>query len=187
MNLSNKKTLLPATKAFTSLANSEEMLQFGNRLQQNGERFLKFSLNTEINALVSLSDLRGVVDVTLKEILPVPQIAEFLLGIMNWQGEAIWIIDLANLLGAVHWSRRSPMPQSGMVLLVELENHNHKIGLLVEQIKGIEIYERQFCCSVSQLSSLEPLHGFLQGYFLDADGNSLMLLDVRAITTVLQT
>jgi chemotaxis signal transduction protein len=117
--------------------------------------------------------------------LPVPQVKEFLLGIMNWQAEATWILDLAGLLGAVHWCKRSPIPQSGMAMLVDIENR--KIGMIVEHIQGIETYNRQFCCEVSQISSPEPLRRFLQGYFLDKEGNYSMLLDVREIGKVFQS
>ncbi|MBD2451529.1 chemotaxis protein CheW [Nostoc sp. FACHB-152] len=156
-----------------------------NSPQGNNQRFLRFPLNGRVNGLLPLADLRGVIQVTLTEVLPVPQVAEFLLGIMNWRGEALWIIDLAALLGATHWCRRENVRNSGMAMLVQVQNQT--VGLLVEQVNTIEVYDSQERLAISASMLPTRLKSFLQGYFMDAQGSPLMLVDTHAVIQALQS
>ncbi|MDF5707262.1 MAG: chemotaxis protein CheW [Nostoc sp. S4] len=156
-----------------------------NSPQGNNQRFLRFPLNGKVNGLLPLADLRGVIQVALTEILPVPQVAEFLLGIMNWRGEAIWILDLAGLLGATHWCRRENVCNSGMAMLVQVQNQT--VGLLVEQVNTIEVYDPQERLAISASMLPARLGSFLQGYFVDSQGGPLMLLDTPVVIQALQS
>ncbi|MGV0106368.1 chemotaxis protein CheW [Nostoc sp. DSM 114160] len=155
-----------------------------NSSQGNNQRFLRFPLNGKVNGLLPLADLRGVIQVALTEILPVPQVAEFLLGIMNWRGEAIWILDLAGLLGATHWCRRESVRNSGMAMLVQVQNQT--VGLLVEQVNTIEVYDPQERLAISTSMLPARLGSFLQGYFVDSQGSPLMLIDTHVVIQALQ-
>ncbi|MBX9258035.1 chemotaxis protein CheW [Desmonostoc muscorum CCALA 125] len=155
-----------------------------NSPQGNNQRFLRFPLNGKVNGLLPLADLRGVIQVALTEILPVPQVAEFLLGIMNWRGEAIWILDLAALLGATHWCRREGVRNSGMAMLIQVQNQT--VGLLVEQVNTIEVHDPQERLAISTSMLPTRLGSFLQGYFVDSQGSPLMLLDTQVVIQALQ-
>ena len=166
------------------LQTNNQLLQLEDRQQQEGHRFLRFPLNSEVNGLISLADLQGVINVALKDILPVPEVANFFLGIINCQGEAIWILDLANLLGATHWYQRKSPLDSGVGMLVRVENYT--IGLLVERANAIETYEPQQILPVSEDMLPKQMRDFLQGYFLDCKGKPRMVLDLRAAIAALQ-
>jgi positive phototaxis protein PixI len=159
------------------------LLQLGEVQQQEGQRFLKFPLSGEVNALLPLGELQGVISISLKDILPVPQVAESLLGIVNWQGKAAWILDLANLFGATHWCRQKPIADSGMAMLVQVKNET--VGLLVKQVSTIETYDPEECLPVSETLFSEKARSLLQGYFLDTDGKAWILLDLQAIVKTL--
>ncbi|MCF2147729.1 chemotaxis protein CheW [Desmonostoc muscorum LEGE 12446] len=175
--------MLQGNDSFSSLPiNSQFRLE--NSPQGNNQRFLRFPLNGKVNGLLPLADLRGVIQVALTEILPVPQVAEFLLGIMNWRGEAIWILDLAALLGATHWCRREGVRNSGMAMLVQVQNQT--VGLLVEQVNTIEVYDPQERLAVSASMLPARLGSFLQGYFVDSQGSPLMLIDTHVVIQALQ-
>ena len=173
------------SKSTSLLTDTRSLLSQGKRQQKEGERFLQFSLQSGINGLIPLSDLQGTIEVALQDILPVPQVAEFWLGIVNWQGEAIWIIDLAGLLGANHWCRQDPVTISGMAILMEVEQHT--IGLLVEEVKSIETYQPQLCLPVAEVNCSERLRSLLKGYFLDEHGEPSMLLDINSLISILQS
>ncbi len=162
----------------------DSLLQLRKLQQQEGQRFLRFVLTNEVNGLIPLADLQGTIEVMLKEILPVPQVSEFWLGIVNWQGDATWILDVAGLLGGSHWCRRDSVAQSGIAMLIQVEKQT--IGLLVEKVNGIETYDPQLCLPVSNVTSSTRLSSLLKGYFLDTQGNSLMLIDVPSLVNMLQ-
>ncbi len=169
---------------FSGLLQASSQFRFENSPIQGSQRFLRFPLNAEMNGLLPLADLRGVINVSLTDILPVPQVAEFLLGMMNWRGEAIWILDLAGLLGAMHWCRGETVSVSGMAMLIQVDNQT--VGLLVEQVSTIESYDPEQRLSVSDLMLPAELQSFLQGYFVDLQGHPLMLLDIHAVIQALK-
>ncbi len=142
-------------------------------------RFLRFSLGEEITGLLSLDRLVEVIKVLPHEILPIPQVSDYLLGIANRRGEAVWMVDLLYLMGATHLSQRELVPEICMAILVQAEEQ--AIGLLVEQVSSIEVYN---------LTNLQPfpvqtlpskLLSFLEGYFVDSGGKTLALLNVDTI------
>ena len=54
------------------------------KLSEENQRFLGFSIGDRLNALIPLEDLRATIKISLSEILPVPQMKESLLGIINY-------------------------------------------------------------------------------------------------------
>jgi|UPI0003783D66 chemotaxis signal transduction protein len=160
-------------------------LDNSSQQSEDQQRFLKFPLHhAKANGLVPLADLRGVIQVVLSEILPVPQVAEFLLGIWNWRQEAVWILDLGCLLGATHWYRQESVRNSGMAILVPVKNH--MVGLLVEQVSTIETYNPEQLLPISPSMLPEQWRSFWLGYFLDSQGNALMLLNTNTVIQALQ-
>lgn len=142
-------------------------------------RFLRFPLGYETIGLLPLERLVEVIKVSPKAILPIPRVPHYLLGITNRRGEAIWLVDLLYLMGATHLSQRELVPEVCMAILVQGEEQ--AIGLLVEQVSSIEVYD---------LNNLQPfpsqilpakLLACLEGYFIDAQGNTLALLNVDTI------
>ena len=147
--------------------------------QQEGQRFLRFFLTPEVDGLLPLAELQEVMNLSLENILPVPQIAKSMLGVINWRGKATWIVDLANLWGACHWCQREPIPHAGMAILVSWKDQT--IGLLIEQVKTIEIYNPQQSLPISEGMFYEGLRSLAQGYSVDSQGKPRIVLDIHAI------
>ena len=163
--------------------NQSLLLGQGNYQQKEGERFLQFSLQGGIKALIALADLHGTMKISLQDILPVPQVAEFWLGIINWQGEAIWIVDLGALMVASHWCNKDTILPSGMAILIEIEGNT--IGLLVEQVNGIETYEPRLCLPMAEINYDARLKDLFKGYFLGDSGESYLVFDTPSLNKIL--
>ena len=171
------------TEPLAELVKSEEIRQVV--LWETGTaRFLQFPLGIETTGLISLDRLVEVLKVRPNEILPIPELPEYLLGIANRRGEAVWIVDLFYLMGSPPLSRRELVPKVCMAILIQAEEQ--AIGLLVEQVSSIEVYN---------LSNLQPfptqtlpsrLLSLLEGYFIDSRGNTLALLNVDTIIEKVQ-
>ena len=166
------------------LQSNYSLLKGGKLEHQEGERFLQFSLKKKVSGLVFLQDLRGTVEIALTDILPVPQVPEYWLGITNYQGEAVWILDLAQLVNDSHWLRKSPIVSSGMAMLINIEGKT--IGLLVEQIQGIENYDPKSCLPIAEVNTNANTKSLFKGYFLSPKGEPSMLLDIDSLFYLLQ-
>ncbi|MDR9402444.1 MAG: chemotaxis protein CheW [Halothece sp. Uz-M2-17] len=142
------------------------------------ERFLSFPINNNLQGLVPLEALQGVVQVNLSQILPIPETPPALLGILSWRGEAIWTVDLPQLLGET-----TSLPQNKTQCFSAITTDQGKnLGLLVEQFTAVSAY--------NQKQDLQPMPSgmvsseivpYLQGYFLSEDQKTpsfLLNLDV---------
>lgn len=147
--------------------------------RQGNQRYLRFLLSDRLDGLVSLKQLQGAVNIAIKNILPVPQVREDLLGIINRQGKAVWILDLPSWLGEIPWCRRQKELPVGMVMLVEISGQT--IGLLVEEFKQIETYQPQQLLPVTAAMFPEGWSALLSGYLLDSQERILVLLDIPGI------
>ncbi len=142
-------------------------------------RFLQFPLVNDTMGLLPLERLVEVIKIAPQEILPIPQVPDYLLGIANRRGEAVWLVDLLYLIGANHLSQPERVPEVCMAILVQAEEQ--AIGLLVEEVSSIEVYH------INNLQLFPPqmlppeILAFLEGYFIDSEGNTLALINLDTI------
>jgi positive phototaxis protein PixI len=147
------------------------------------QRFLGFTIGDSINALIPLADLQATIKISLSEILPVPQMHESLLGIINYGGKATWVLDLAHLMGGAGYLS-TPELSTGMGMLFQVQHET--VALLIDRVGTIETYCLQKCLPISDLMFSDRMRLFLAGYFIDADRQSRVVVDLdRVITSIL--
>ena len=147
------------------------------------QRFLGFTIGDSINALIPLVDLQATIKISLSEILPVPQMHESLLGIINYGGKATWVLDLAHLMGGSGYLR-APAVATGMGMLFQVQHET--VALLIDRVGTIETYALQQCLPISDLMFGERMRLFLSGYFIDANRQSRVVVDLdRVIKSIL--
>lgn len=142
-----------------------------------GEKFLRFQLGEEGIALLPLNIIKQVMQVSVAEILTVPQMPTCVLGIYNWRGEMLWIVDLGNFMGF-------PNLATGGVenlMAIAIQVQEQYLGLVVQQINDIELHNiNQINMPSLGLFSPEILP-YLQGYLIGANKEVLMVLNGEAI------
>lgn len=152
--------------------------------EQQECRFLGFTIGEDFNALIPLVDLQATIKISLAEILPVPQMKESLLGIINYSGKATWVVDLAHLMGGSHSARQQHERTSGMGLLFQIQTET--IALLVQKVSTIETYNLTKCLPIGDAMFPDRLKSFLAGYFIDAQQRSWVVIDLqRAVKSII--
>ena len=146
---------------------------------ENHQKFLRFSLNATTDGLLPLGALQEVYPLAFHNILPVPEVAQSILGIINWRGKATWIVDLSNLWGGCHWCQQETIPENGMALLVPWKEET--IGLLIKQIKTVEIYNPQESLPIPEGMFSRELSTVAKGYSVHSPGNTWIVLDIDSI------
>ncbi|MDJ0657969.1 MAG: chemotaxis protein CheW [Crocosphaera sp.] len=146
---------------------------------KEGEKFLRFPINSTTDGLLLLGELQEVYPLKLPTILPVPEVNQALLGIINWRGKATWIVDLGSLWGASHWCEGETIVESGMALLVRWKEET--IGLLIEEINTVEIFNSQQSLPIPEGMFSEQLSSLAQGYFVNPQGKTWVELDIDSI------
>ncbi len=140
-------------------------------------RFLGFIINDDFNALIPLVDLQATIKISLAEILPVPQMKESLLGIINYGGKATWVVDLAHLLGAPHYPSHASDRTTGMGMLFQIQNET--VALLVQKVSTIETYNLQHRLAIGDAMFPDRMKSFLAGYFMDEHQQPWVVIDLQ--------
>jgi positive phototaxis protein PixI len=147
-------------------------------LNEEQHRFLEFTIGDNLNALIPLVNLQATIKISLSEILPVPQMHESLLGIINYGGKATWVVDLAHLMGGSYYLNK-PDISTGMCMLFQVKNET--VALSIDRVGTIEAYNPQQCLPIGETMFTERMRLFLSGYFVDAQQQSRVVVDLDRI------
>jgi positive phototaxis protein PixI len=144
--------------------------------KESRQRLLRFPLGFQDSAMLPLEQITEILRVDVAEILPLPEMPSCVLGICNWRGEMLWVVDLDNLVGYPSLFRQER--GSHLVIVMVVQVNNESVGLGVQQVNDIELHDLEKLLPVVPglfSPSLEPLVlGTLSGC-----GDAV--LDVKAI------
>jgi positive phototaxis protein PixI len=105
------------------------------------QRLLRFPLGTEGSVLLPLEQITEILQVELTEILPVPDLPTCVMGICNWRGEMLWLVDFNDLAG--YPSAFQPVPPTTTMAVIVAQINHQAIGLGVPQVNDIELHDLQ--------------------------------------------
>ncbi|MBW4616202.1 MAG: chemotaxis protein CheW [Desmonostoc vinosum HA7617-LM4] len=143
------------------------------------QKFLSFHLGVKDTAVISLQNITEILQVSLTEICGVPQMPNCVLGIYNWRGEMLWLVDLEEMLGYSSLLQGSNFLSKMMAIV--LESEGKYLGLLVRQLMDIELLDTQQMKSLSGESFYPVMTPFLLGYFINAAEQMIFNLDATKI------
>ncbi len=158
-------------------------------LSEHLNQFLRFHLLPDMAAVLPVEQLTEILKVPLAQITPIPHLPAWVMGVHNWRGDVLWLIDLGDLLGLSPWHQQEQPPSIGsFVVLNACRQRNSAdqleqmpLGLLVDRIDDIEWLNTDHLQSPMNAMITDHLAPFLGGYWLDHHGDMLTLLDGDAI------
>lgn len=139
-----------------------------------GDGYLKFQLNRQTAAILSMSYTQEAVILPVESITSMPNMPACILGLMNWRSRIIWAIDLPRMLNLEALDNRM---QQYSVIVIKVESL--LLGLVVQEIKGTtKFIPDDIVSPVGQVaSSLVP---YLRGCVVHQK-EILLVLDAQAI------
>ncbi|NJR37930.1 MAG: chemotaxis protein CheW [Leptolyngbyaceae cyanobacterium CSU_1_4] len=125
-----------------------------------GQRFLRLQLCPEKTALLAVDEIAAIATATITDILPVPHMPICVLGLYNWRGEMLWLVDVGQQVGF------SGILQSGSstFMAVMVEVNGQTLGLCVPQVHDIESYDPQLIHAESLEAFSVKFLPFVKGY-----------------------
>lgn len=146
---------------------------------ESKHKFLSFNLGDTDTAVILLEDIIEVVTVSLTDICSVPQMHSCILGIYNWRGEMLWIIDLEEMLGYTSVTQEARLVPKMMVIVVQTEGKS--LGILVRKLIDIYWLDTDLMkLPDSQLFKPEIIPR-LYGYFINDSEDIIINLNANAI------
>ncbi|MBW4618016.1 MAG: chemotaxis protein CheW [Cyanosarcina radialis HA8281-LM2] len=165
-----------------------EELQTANANPGSGteQQFLRFNLLPETTAMLPVSQMTEVLAIPMGQIVPIPQMPAWVMGVYNWRGEVLWLVDLGNLLGmdSIYQSTASRSTYTTIVIhnATQPGNNTRKmLGLVVNQVEDMESCDPDLIQSSLNVSVSPDLVPFLRGYWLKSSGDIMVALDGNAI------
>ena len=144
-------------------------------------QFLTFSLTPENQAMLPTAQVAEVLNLDPSQIVPIPDMPAGVMGVCNWRGQVLWLVDLAYILGLgaifaqdLHYAKHP-------VLIIR---HNNKfLGLAVNKIGNL------MACDTSKIQptptiampQMQVLYLCLKGQIIDGEGKDMLILDGNVI------
>ncbi len=145
------------------------------------EKFLRFAVGKEDTALLPLDSVKEILRLSPVEILPVPDMLECVLGLYNWRGDILWLVDLNQILGFPQLT--PPRYDAATKLAIIVEAGGKILGLVVNQVDEIVEHNPNWLQPLDRILDTS-MRKFVRGYFRSS--NSLVL-DATAIVQAPQS
>lgn len=144
--------------------------------QQTADRFLRVQVGADVSCLVAAEDIVAVQAMTIAEIVPVPHMPAWTLGFCRWQGQPLWLIDLAQQMQVGSLAPSCQTKTACFAILVK--QGTQVVGLIVSEVQDIESYSFNALSSPSTDVCSSTLLPFIKGYF---SNRHCMVLDISAV------
>ncbi|NJO41517.1 MAG: chemotaxis protein CheW [Cyanobacteria bacterium RU_5_0] len=162
-----------------------------------GEEFLRLYLS-EMPVLLPIQHLTEVLSVPIGQIVPIPHTPPWVMGVYNWRGEILWMVDLGHLCGLIPWYQQSTYGSTHSVVVLQVQRHkarsafrqsssakNQILGLVVNQVGDIERCNLDMIQAPPSSSIMPELASLVRGYWWQAEGDMLAILDGTAILEIM--
>lgn len=105
------------------------------------ERLLRCPLGQQDSVLLPLTHIAEVLRIDRSDILAIPEMPGCVVGICNWRGEMLWLVDLHGFAGYPSPLQQEPLLPVFTVIVIQ--SGSHTLGLAVPQVDEIELHDLQ--------------------------------------------
>ncbi len=156
------------------------MAQFNSLIADElGKKYLSFHLGAKDTAGIPVESIIETAPISVSDILPVPEMPGWILGIYNWRGEMLWMVSLEGLLGYQGQNSVIDSTLNPMILVIQTEEKS--LGLLIGDVIDIEgIDPSQQRRPTPELFNQEMIP-FIEGYTINEAEEILIQLNPQTI------
>lgn len=156
------------------------------------QQFLRLHLPPDTTAMLPLSQIVEVLTVPTAQIVPIPHLPAWVMGVYNWRGEILWIVDLGHKIGQAPLYQQGTSRSSYTAVVIHStqqaaekqgdRNASKKVlGLLVNRVEDMEWCNPDNIQSPPASAVTPELVPYLRGYFPKPNGEILVVLDGDSI------
>lgn len=154
------------------------------------EQFLRFRLEPDTKVMLPIEQITEVLKIAVGNIVPIPEMPAWVMGVYNWRGEILWMLDLGHLMGLNSWYETGINATNYTALVLSKDNskttkakstQRTSLGLIITQVEDIEWCNRDVIQSPPASAISTELAPFLQGYWLKPNGETVWSINGLAI------
>jgi positive phototaxis protein PixI len=160
---------------------------------QSSQQLLRFGLQPDLTAAIEIVGVAALgenrvtelVNIPLDRVVPMPHLPPTILGVYNWRGEILWIVNFVTLLG-LNPALGSPQHYRSLQPTIVLTNvtstgNSMAIGLVVDRIDEIEWCQPDLARSAPANPLEAKLAPWTKSYWKSATGDRLLVFDGQTI------
>ncbi len=95
-------------------------------------QFLQVYLAAERSLLLPVQQLVEILTIAQSQVVPLFQMPPWVMGVYNWRGEVLWVVDLNHLLGLPPWYQQSSYGSKHTLVVMREETFAQEGGLPVD-------------------------------------------------------
>ena len=161
--------------------------QLFSEQRREGNYYLRFQLTNDINALLDLSYVQESLTIDSSQITAVPNLPEYVVGMMTSRNQVFLALDLAHLVG---FPPETINQRQYQTIVVQINSGKNNVqsnevnlyGLTVKGIQGISrILPEQF--NLATKSVPDTLRPFVQGCVQESVDECSFLIDLNQLIT----
>ena len=155
------------------------------------EQFLRFHLEPDLNAALPVDQMTEVFTVSTTKVVPIPHMPPWVIGVYNWRGEILWLVDLGYLLGGTPLYQQTSSRSLYTAIVVNSQQAGGRqgsstagkkmLGLAVNRVEDMEWFNSDLIQSPPESAVNPALVPFLRGYWLKNNGEIVVVLDGNSI------
>lgn len=148
------------------------------------EQYLLFQMPEGIQAMLATNELIEILNLKLSQIVSIPDMSAEFMGVHNWRGEVLWIIDLGLFLGFEPLYKQTLYQEKLNLIIVQ--NNGRTLGLGVDQI------EQMLWCKPEDIQPYPTHHisktlkDCLHGGWSTSQSDIVLVLNVASIIKSLE-
>lgn len=137
-------------------------------------QFLSFQSSLNTQGMLPIHQMLEVLNLSHHQIIPIPDIPTEVIGVCNWRGEVLWLVDLGYLLADN--PTLNPVKYQANYTVIIICHNNMTLGLVVERV------HHTLWCNPTKIQALPTTHSakrssYVQGYWLNSQQDILLVLN----------
>ncbi|MGQ4646352.1 chemotaxis protein CheW [Lyngbya aestuarii] len=157
------------------------------------EQFLRFHLVPDTTALLPILQITEVLSIPMGQIVPIAHMPNWVMGVYNWRGEILWMVDLGKLVGLTPLYQQEINTSVYRAIVLQADSQqatsarvkSQMLGLVVNRVEDIEWCNPDLIQSPPSSSVTPELVPFLRGYWLKSNGEMLVILNGEAMISLM--
>jgi positive phototaxis protein PixI len=156
------------------------------------QQYLRFHLAPDLNAALPVEQMTEVFTVSTTKVVPIPHMPPWVIGVYNWRGEILWLVDLGYLLGGTPLYQQASSRSLYTAIVISSQQVGGRqgdrnmagkkmLGLAVNRVEDMEWFNSDLIQSPPESAVNAALVPFLRGYWLKNNGEIVVVLDGNSI------
>ena len=176
------------TKKYSTIVNKTKSISLnfsGEEKTENSQiwqKFLQFQLGSKDIGLLPAEMVWEVICLQEQEVLPVPQMPLWTIGVYSWRSEMLWLVDLETLLADYSYLLRTKTEDDQQSLITAVIKFEEQfLGLILPKVYDIGQYDMTRLNPPSEELFSNAVLRLITGYFADQNNQVAIVLAAKAI------